>query len=360
MPFTTNNTLNEILDSLSDVRTKAYFNLGMPVEFIDLVPEKLRNCSLAEIKEQFIMPWGLPYPAEDVARTVNFAEDMAAQKKYGIIPLWEEEQGEFVPDPTENGKKSVFLLTLHKEMIPDTMEMEEKRPAVIICPGGGYETLSFIGEGTSMAERFEAAGYFPFILRYRVSPVRYPDPQKDLALAIKYVRANAERYHIDPDRLMLMGSSAGGHLCASLTALYDEIDKVLLNDLEKSVPKLAEKYRGISIRPDRLCLNYPVISFEKEAHEGSFQALTGGDEKLRGKLSVEKHISKDFPKTFVWACEDDQLVPVSNTKRMGEALEHQKIPYAVKIYPTGGHGCGLASGTSAAGWFDEMLRFMED
>ncbi|HJC91563.1 MAG TPA: alpha/beta hydrolase [Candidatus Mediterraneibacter excrementigallinarum] len=360
MSFTTNNTLNEILDSLSDVRTKAYFNLGMPLEFIDLVPDKLRNCSLAEIKEQFIMPWGLPYPAEDVARTANFAEDMVAQKKYGIIPLWEEEQGEFVPDPMENGKKSVFLLTLHKEKNYDKIEMQEKRPAVIICPGGGYETLSFIGEGISMAEKFEASGYFPFILRYRVSPVHYPEPQKDLALAIKYVRANAERYHIAPDRLMLMGSSAGGHLCASMTALYAETEEALLSDLERSVPHLAEKYWGISIRPDRLCLNYPVISFEKEAHEGSFQALTGGDEKLRGKLSVEKHISKDFSKTFVWACEDDQLVSVSNTKRMGEALARQKIPYAVKIYPTGGHGCGLALGTSAEGWFDEMIRFMED
>ena len=63
MPFTTDNTLNEIIGSLSDEWKKAYFNLGMPVEFIDLVPEKLRNSSLAEIKEQFIMPWGLPYPA---------------------------------------------------------------------------------------------------------------------------------------------------------------------------------------------------------------------------------------------------------------------------------------------------------
>ena len=355
MPFTTDNTLNEIIGSLSDEWKKAYFNLGMPVEFIDLVPEKLRNSSLAEIKEQFIMPWGLPYPAEDVARTANFAEDMVSRERYGVIPLWEEEQKEFVPDPTENGKKSVFLLTLHQEL----SNTEEKKPAVIICPGGWYETLAFIGEGISMAERFEASGYFPFILRYRVSPNRYPDPQKDLALAIKYVRANAERYHIDPDRLMLMGSSAGGHLCASTTALHAELEKALLNDLESSVPKLAEIYRGISIRPDGLCLNYPVISFVKEAHEGSFHALTGGNEQLREKLSVEQYISKDFPKTFVWACEDDMLVPVSNTKRMGEALERQKIPYAVKIYPTGGHGCGLAAGTSAAGWFDEMLRFYD-
>lgn len=355
MPFTTDNTLNEIIGSLSDEWKKAYFNLGMPVEFIDLVPEKLRNSTLAEIKEQFIMPWGLPYPGEDVARTANFAEEMVSRERYGVIPLWEEEQKEFVPDPTENGKKSVFLLTLHQEL----SNTEEKKPAVIICPGGGYETLAFIGEGISMAERFEASGYFPFILRYRVSPNRYPDPQKDLALAIKYVRANAERYHIDPDRLMLMGSSAGGHLCASMTVLYKEIDQALFKDLEESVPGLAEKYSNISIRPDGLCLNYPVISFLKETHEGSFQALTGGREELRDKLSVEQHILENYPKTFMWACEDDMLVPVSNTKRMGEALEKRNIPCKMKTYPTGGHGCGLAEGTSAEGWFDEMLKFMK-
>lgn len=353
--FTTENTLNEVIEGTKDPKIKAYFSLGMPSEFFDLVPEELKGCPLAEIKERYTMPWGMPYPAEEMAATANFAENIVRQEKYGVFSLWGREDS--VPDPLENGKSSVFLLTLHKEQ---ASAPEEKKPAVILCPGGGYETLSFIGEGISMAERLEKEGYFPFVLRYRLSPNRYPASQEDLALAVKFVRANAERFGIDPHRLMLMGSSAGGHLCASTAALVDEIDRALTTELEETMPEAAEKYRGISIRPDSLCLNYAVISFGKESHMGSIQALTGGQDALREKLSVEKQVSDGFPKTFLWACEDDQLVPVSNTTRMGDALREKGVPFKMMIYPTGGHGCGLAAGTSAEGWFDEMIKFMKE
>ena len=172
-------------------------------------------------------------------------------------------------------------------------------------------------EGCQMAERMEDEGYKAFILNYRVAPNRYPAPQIDLGIAIKYVKANAKKYHVDPNQIMLIGSSAGGHLCAS-TALYsDEIDRFLMEELKEEMPHLAEMYEGISIKPDKVCLNYPVISFMEEAHEPSFQALTGMEESLREKLSVEMHVNQKYPKTFVWACADDELVPVSNAVRMG-------------------------------------------
>lgn len=353
--YTTENTLDELIEGIKDTKVKAYFSLGMPPEFFDLVPEKLKGCSLAEIKERYTMPWGMPYPAEDMAATANFAENMTRGEKYGVFSLWGREDS--VPDPLENGKKSVFLLTLHREQ---DLGQGEKKPAVIVCPGGGYETLSFIGEGISMAERMEKEGYFPFILRYRLSPNRYPAPQEDLALAVKFVRANAERFGIDPHRLMLMGSSAGGHLCASTAALCGEVEGNLMSELRKTMPEKEEEYKDISTRPDSLCLNYAVISFGKESHMGSIQALTGGQDDLREKLSVDKQVSGDFPKTFLWACEDDQLVPVSNTMRMGDALKEHQVPFEMKIYPAGGHGCGLATGTSAEGWFDEMIKFMKE
>ena len=157
---------------------------------------------------------------------------------------------------------------------------------------------------------------------------------------------------------MYMGSSAGGHLCASTAAFSAEIETDLMMELEKTDPVLAERYRGIPIKPEKICLNYPVISFLKEAHEPSFQALSGGEEKFREKLSVELHVDENYPKTFVWACEDDNLVPVSNAVRMGEALKAQNVSYLLKIYSQGGHGCGLGIGTSAEGWFEEMLSFM--
>ena len=128
--------------------------------------------------------------------------------------------------------------------------------------------------------------------------------------------------------------------------------------LEERYPKLAESYKGISVKPDKICLNYPVISFLEEDHEPSFQALTGGNETLRNKLSVEQHIDITYPKTFVWACEDDALVPASNAKRMGEALKRAGVHCELNIYPAGGHGCRLGEETSAKGWADAMTAFM--
>ena len=111
------------------------------------------------------------------------------------------------------------------------------------------------------------------------------------------------------------------------------------------------------MRPDKVCLCYPVISFLSEDHEPSFQALTGGDESLREHLSIEKQVDPDYPKTFIWTCADDSLVPPSNASRMAEALEAQKVPHKFCLYPQGEHGCFLAVGTSAEGWVDEMLDF---
>ena len=178
-------------------------------------------------------------------------------------------------------------------------------------------------------------------------------------LAIKHVRANAERYLIDPDNLMILGYSAGGHLCASTVALSDEVEQALDKALEQQRPDLAKAYQGISILPDKVCLGYPVISFLEEAHELSFQNLSGGDETLREHLSVEQQVRRDYPKTFVWACEDDSSVPSSNAVRMAQALSANGIPHQLRLYPQGEHGCALAQGTSAEGWVDEMLEYMK-
>ena len=186
---------------------------------------------------------------------------------------------------------------------------------------------------------------------------RYPAPQLDLLLAIRFLRAKAAEYQIDPDDLTILGYSAGGHLCASTAALRGEIDQKLTEELEKHRPDLADITRGISIRPEKVVLCYPVISFLAEDHEPSFQALTGGNESLREQLSIEKQVDPDYPKTFIWTCTDDSLVPPSNASRMAEALEAQKIPHRFCLYPQGEHGCTIGTGTSAEGWVDQMLDF---
>ena len=113
------------------------------------------------------------------------------------------------------------------------------------------------------------------------------------------------------------------------------------------------------ILEDKVVLSYPVISFVSEAHEQSFVELTGGAEELRDKLSIELHVNGDYPKTFVWACDDDSTVPPSNSKRMYEALKAAGVEAGYKTYPTGDHGIATAEGTSAENWIQDMLVFFE-
>ena len=120
-----------------------------------------------------------------------------------------------------------------KERLLRVLSKQTVDRAPVICPGGGYENISFHGEGLVTAWRLEKAGYRTFILNYRYSPNRYPAPQLDLALAIKYLRANAAELQINPDDLMILGYSAGGHLCASTAALHEELEGALQQELEK-------------------------------------------------------------------------------------------------------------------------------
>lgn len=338
--FTPDHSLCEILTQAGNE-----ICLFFPNGLFQMIPEQYRNLPLRDWAESFTMPWGKPFPFMELLRDANMIEDAA--QLWNWVPLWEE--GELTL--SSNDTHAVGL------MVPKN-DLAGVRPAVIICPGGGYEMLAFSNEGIYTARRMEAAGYRTFILNYRFSPNRYPIPQMDLALAIKHVRANAEKYQIDPDNLMLLGYSAGGHLCASMTALRKEIDGKLMEELRARRPDLAKVYGEISIRPDQVCLCYPVISFLSEGHEPSFQALSGGDERLRAHLSVETQVDADYPRTFIWHCEDDTLVPCSNSVRMAKALEEKHIPYLLKLYPQGEHGCSLGTGTSAEGWPEAMLEFI--
>lgn len=339
--FSANNTLNEIV-SQTGKEMCLFFSPAM----MAFVPEEYYDIPLSEWAESFTLPWGMPFPWESLVDNANLT--LNADEEWDWVSLWG--KSEFTPG--SNDINSVAL------MIPKC-NLEGIRPAAIICPGGAYENLDFASEGYQTAKRLQEAGYRCFVLKYRYSPNRWPLPQADLALAIKYVRANAAFLEIDPANLMLVGYSAGGHLCASTVALRDEVESLLSEAVAELRPDLVGDYEAIPILPDKLCLGYPVISFLEEAHEPSFQNLSGGDESLREHLSVEKHIDPDYPKTFVWTCADDGLVPPSNAARMDQALTDSAVPHMFRIYPQGDHGCALAIGTSAEGWISEMLDYMK-
>lgn len=347
MRFTKDMSINAILDRPG---MKDYIHVFFPKKLLDCVPEKQRRESIAQMENNVKMPWGGPFISEDFLQAAEKATECLENKSYKFIPLWVSDN-EYKPKGNNN-KESVFLMTPTKKFLG-------KRPAVIICPGGGYELLSFDTEGIELAEKMEKAGYSPFILSYRVNPNCFPEPQIDLALAIRYLKVNAVQYGIESEKIMLMGSSAGGHLCGSFIENQEEIDEALNNELDRNENKQLSQYKDISVKPAMLCMNYSVISFGENGHEESFQALTGGNEMYRDKLSLEKHVGVDFPKTFLWACEDDELVPVSNTVKMGEALKQNNIPYCMKIFPQGGHGCGIGLNTSAEKWMEIMLKYMD-
>lgn len=346
--YTLNNTINEVYQEKAIL---PYMHLLYSDTLLAFIPEEYRDVPLKETEKHVIFPWGMPFSGKQFLDAAAYAQEIAYTDSYELLPLWMDETKDYVPDVSRNDLTSVFL-------IRKKSAASQTRPAAVMCPGGGYETLAFDNEGLGLANKLEEMGFAAFILNYRLAPNRFPAPQHDLMLAIKFVRANAERFGVDPGRVLAMGSSAGGHLCASMAMLCEELENGLNVEIEKQNLSGAAAYRTQSGRPDALCLNYPVISFLSETHEPSFQALTGGDESLREKLSVEQHIPADYPRTFVWTCLDDSLVPASNTARMGAALEKAEIDHRCILFPQGEHGCGLGYGTSAEGWIDQMGAFL--
>ena len=192
----------------------------------------------------------------------------------------------------------------------------EPRPAVLIVPGGGYDHIS-PREGEPVALRLLAMGYQAFVLDYSVAPATYPLALQELARAVDTVRSHATELCVDPNRITVMGFSAGGHLVGLLGALWDK-------------PWLAESIATSpeSIRPDALCLCYPVVSSGTYAHRGSFEHLTGADDALAQKLSIENMVGEGFPRTFLWHTADDASVSVQNSLLLAQALADHGIGFS--------------------------------
>lgn len=223
----------------------------------------------------------------------------------------------------------------------DMLKMTPRR-AVIICPGGGYHFLSD-REAEPIALPFLAAGFATFVLCYGVgeNAIDYR-PLKAAALAIRHVRENAEKYHVDPDYVFTCGFSAGGHLAASAGVLWDH---PALDEL------LADAPRDIA-RPTGMILSYPVISAGPLAHQGSIHNLTGTTaptDEQRHAFSLEKHVNKTTPPAFLWHTFNDSTVPVQNSLMMAEAMTEAGVPFEMHIWPAGPHGAALCNEITACG-----------
>jgi acetyl esterase/lipase len=206
--------------------------------------------------------------------------------------------------------------------------------AMVICPGGGYGMLA-PHEGNDYALWLNQHGVTCFVLKYRLGSSGYHHPAMliDAARAMRWVRAHADDYKIDPHRIGIMGSSAGGHLASTLLTHFDSGDTNASDVIERQ-----------SSRPDIGILCYAVISMGEFTHHGSKDNLLGKNPspELVKLLSNELQVTTNTPPCFIWTTFEDNVVPLENTMLFAEALRKNQVPFDLHIYQKGGHGMGLA------------------
>lgn len=227
--------------------------------------------------------------------------------------------------------------------------------AVVICPGGGYIREAIDHEGYQIAEYLKSIGVTGIVLKYRL-PYGNPDmPTSDALEAIRLVRSKANDWGLDPHKIGIAGSSAGGHLASYVGTHFD------LGDPESTDP-----LKKISSRPDFMLLLYPVVSFrESVGHMGSRINLIGhtNDWSIAKKYSNEFWVTKDTPPTFFVLADDDHSVPPENSISFYREMKKYDIPAELHIFAKGGHGFGMhKTGLPVANWphlFTDWLKSME-
>ncbi len=229
---------------------------------------------------------------------------------------------------------------------------------MLILPGGGYGSLAE-HEGTGYAEFFAAHGITAYVLKYRLGSngYRHPIMLNDAARALRLLRAFAKRDGLDPARIGVIGSSAGGHLAATLATHFNP---TLLHGptLNAADPVDAE-----SSRPDLAILCYPVISLGEFAHAGSRRNLLGDNPsaELVRTLSNELQVTSETPPTFLWHTVEDKAVPIENSLLFASALRKAGVPFSLHVYENGPHGLGLGrSGREAPPWADQLLYWFQE
>ncbi|MDY3919166.1 MAG: alpha/beta hydrolase [Candidatus Limivivens sp.] len=240
---------------------------------------------------------------------------------------------------------------------PEEIPLRKKRPAVIICPGGAYAYKS-PREGEPIALQYLAKNMNAFVLQYSVAPNRFPTAMLELAQAVMLVREHALEWSVDPEKIIIMGFSAGGHLAASLGTFWNrEIFRETFGESK-------------AWKPDGMVLCYPVINMGEFANTDSRKMLLGEDAKEEDwdAVSLEKQVSTDTVPAFLWHTQEDDAVPVENSLLYAMALRKHQVPFELHIYERGGHGLALCNEMTSVydvqivpdntGWMDLSVNWI--
>jgi acetyl esterase/lipase len=266
----------------------------------------------------------------------------AAQGSGTVIPLWPEGVPGAKPTPGEEQVQKDRVSNVH---VPTLTHFPApgsgaSKAAVVICPGGGYQVLAFGHEGIDVAKRLNEMGISAFIVKYRLREYGHPAPLQDALRAIRIVRSRAAEFGVAPDRIGVMGFSAGGHLAATAATLFDAPDG-----------RTGATLDAVSARPDFAALIYPVITLKGPfAHAGSRRNLIGEtpDPAQIDRLSPELQVTKNTPPAFLVHTAEDKAVPLENSLVFYQAIRSAGGSAELHLYEKGPHGFGLGQALGPA------------
>lgn len=241
---------------------------------------------------------------------------------------------------------------------PEMSKYVQNLPCMIVCPGGGYHFVSE-REGEPIAIEFYNRNYNAFVLRYDVTPARYPLALTELACSVDFVRKNAETLHVDPERIYVCGFSAGGHLVGCLANFWS------------ALPNDFKDVSALSAKPNAVVLSYPVVY--PHSHIGSFQNLLGTcdtENPIVKKLTLDKTVNEDNPPCFIWTTFEDTCVKPDATLRYAAALHDKGKKCECHVFATGWHGSATCDERTSDGnfspikpasvWFDLADTFLKN